>query len=316
MTNVIKRSGRETIFNEEKIKNAIKKANDSVDEENKITEEKIQQIVDRISKYSQKLGRAIDVEEIQDKVEEELMKAKAYLISKNYIKYRYLKELARDKYKSLMSSVEEKLLAQNIQNQNANVDERSFGGRVGEASDVVARKYAIDYLLSPMARENHLNNEIYIHDLNSYSVGSHNCLSIPFDHLLKNGFNTRQTDVRPAQSVNTACQLIAVIFQLQSLQQFGGVSATHIDWTMVPYVRKSFFKHYKCGLEFIEDLKEEEINKKIKELKDKNIEELSIESDLYKEYKKSYKYSLHKLKEEINQAVSALFHNLKIWAVC
>lgn len=72
----------------------------------------------------------------------------------------------------------------------------------------------------------------------------HNCLSIPFDKLLANGFNTRQTDVRGANSVNTAMQLVAVIFQLQSLQQFGGVSATHIDWTMVPYVRKSFEKHY------------------------------------------------------------------------
>ena len=68
-------------------------------------------------------------------------------------------------------------------------------------------------------------NEIYIHDLNSYAVGMHNCLSIPFDKLLANGFNTRQTDVRPAQSVSTAFQLVAVIFQLQSLQQFGRLSA-------------------------------------------------------------------------------------------
>lgn len=71
-----------------------------------------------------------------------------------------------------------------------------------------------------------------------------NCESIPFDSLLAKGFNTRQTDVRPANSVNTAFQLVAVIFQLQSLQQFGGVSATHLDWTMVPYIRKSFMKHY------------------------------------------------------------------------
>ena len=83
------------------------------------------------------------------------------------------------------------------------------------------RKYALDYIISPMARNNHLNNEIYIHDLNAYAVGMHNCLSVPFDELLKNGFNTRQTDVRPAQSINTAFQLVAVIFQLQSLQQFG-----------------------------------------------------------------------------------------------
>jgi ribonucleoside-triphosphate reductase len=68
-----------------------------------------------------------------------------------------------------------------------------------------------------MAKSHHENNEIYIHDLDHYYVGDHNCLSIPFDDLLANGFNTRQTDVRPAASVNTACQLVAVIFQLQSL---------------------------------------------------------------------------------------------------
>ena len=80
---------------------------------------------------------------------------------------------------------------------------------------------AVVVIIADMAKNNHLNNEIYIHDLNSYAVGSHNCLSIPFDKLLANGFNTRQTDVRPAQSVSTAFQLVAVIFQLQSLQQFG-----------------------------------------------------------------------------------------------
>ena len=79
----------------------------------------------------------------------------------------------------------------------------------------------------------------------------HNCLSVPFDDLLANGFNTRQTDIRPANSINTAFQLVAVIFQLQSLQQFGGVSSTHLDWTMVPYVRKSFYKHFKDGLKYI-----------------------------------------------------------------
>ena len=129
--------------------------------------------------------------------------------------------MARNQYKELMDAVSEKLTAKNVQNQNANVDEHSFGGRIGEAASVVTKNYALNYIVSPMAKQNHENNEIYIHDLDSYAVGSHNCLSIPFDDLLKNGFNTRQTDVRPAQSINTAFQLVAVIFQLQSLQQFG-----------------------------------------------------------------------------------------------
>ena len=139
-------------------------------------------------------------------------------VGKVYINYRYLRGMARNQYKELMDAVSEKLTAKNVQNQNANVDEHSFGGRIGEAASVVTKNYALNYIVSPMARQNHENNEIYIHDLDSYAVGSHNCLSIPFDDLLKNGFNTRQTDVRPAQSINTAFQLVAVIFQLQSLQ--------------------------------------------------------------------------------------------------
>lgn len=87
----------------------------------------------------------------------------------------------------------------------------------------------------------------------------HNCLTVPIDDLLANGFKTRQTDVRPASSVNTAMQLVAVLFQIQSLQQFGGVAASHLDHSMVPYVRKSFFKHFKDGLKFIEDMSDEDI---------------------------------------------------------
>lgn len=83
---------------------------------------------------------------------------------------------------------------------------------MGEAGSVVWKKIALDHNISAMASENHLNNEIYIHDLDTYAVGMHNCLTIPFDKLLEKGFNTRQTDVRPAGSVSTAMQLVAVIF--------------------------------------------------------------------------------------------------------
>lgn len=105
----------------------------------------------------------------------------------------------------------------------------------------------------------------------------HNCLTIPFDDLLAKGFKTRQTDVRPAKSINTAMQLIAVIFQLQSLQQFGGVSASHIDWTMVPYVRMSFYKHFLDGLKYVEGMTDEEIEKFKKDLENTDISESSLD---------------------------------------
>ena len=192
----------------------------------------------------------ISVEQIQDLVEN-LLSEYDIEVAKKYIRYRYKREVARECRSDFMDAIGEKLAAKNVQNQNANVDEHSFGGRIGEASGVMMRQYALDNLISPMARKNHLENMIYIHDLDHYAVGDHNCLTIPFDDLLANGFTTRQTDVRPANSINTAMQLVAVIFQLQSLQQFGGVSASHLDWTMVPYVRKSFYKHYCDGVKYV-----------------------------------------------------------------
>nr|DAJ51883.1 MAG TPA: anaerobic ribonucleoside triphosphate reductase [Bacteriophage sp.] len=246
----------------------------------------------------------LKVEEIQDFVVRKLMSSKYKEVATAYIQYRHLHQMARSQYKELMDAVAEKLQAKDVKNQNANVDEHSFGGRIGEASDVVTKKYALEYLVSPMARKNHENNEIYIHDLNAYSVGSHNCLSIPFDDLLANGFNTRQTDVRPAQSINTAFQLLAVIFQLQSLQQFGGVSATHLDWTMVPYVRKSFYKHYKDGIVYLEELGTEDFdNGYIRS-------DMSIEDNDYKKFSKAYKYAMDMTKKECYQAVEGMYHNL------
>ena len=301
---VIKRDGREVPFNKQKIIDAISKAMRQVG----VTDLSLASTVaDSVfSHFYKEDGEntnevKVKVEEIQDIVEDNLMSLNKD-VAKCYIKYRYLHDEARTMYYDLMDTVSEKLTASNVQNQNANVDEYSFGGRMGEANGVVTRKYALEYLVSPMARKNHENNEIYIHDLDHYAVGDHNCLSIPFDDLLKNGFNTRQTDVRPAQSINTAFQLIAVIFQLQSLQQFGGVSATHIDWTLVPYVRKSFYKHWKDGMRYCEGiLNPEQVTP----------ENTSIDDKFYTNaYDKAYKYAMDMTIKECYQAVEGMYHNL------
>lgn len=295
---VQKRDGRKVKFDKDKIKIAVLKAFIDVDgEETAYAKEKARDIAN----YIESLNKSMTVEEIQDHVEEKLMASNRKDVAKKYIIYRNNRTAIREKNTQLMKDISEKLTARNVQNQNANVDEKSFGGRVGEASDTVLKKYALDNCMSEMARNNHLNNEIYIHDLNSYAVGMHNCLSIPFDKLLAEGFNTRQTDVRPAQSVSTAFQLVAVIFQLQSLQQFGGVSATHLDWTMVPYVRKSFYKHFKDGLKYIE--KSDYINCE-------PMEGYSINNDGFKQHKESYLYAIDKTEKEVYQAVEGLYHNL------
>ena len=239
---VQKRDGRIVEFNKDKIISAVSRAYKEVDGEvSDHAKIDIELMADEISKSKQDI---LSVEEIQDMVERKLMKSSRKDVAKVYIIYRNDRTRIREKNSALSKAISDKLFARNVENQNANVDENSFGGRMGAVTSVVTKNYALNNCMSEMAKNNHLDNIIYIHDLDHYAVGDHNCLSIPFDELLAGGFNTRQTDVRPAQSVGTAFQLVAVIFQLQSLQQFGGVSATHLDWTMIPYIRKSFLKHY------------------------------------------------------------------------
>lgn len=600
MEYVIKRDGTKVLFDKSKIVNAIEKAmNDSSDPVD-------HKLSDSIASEIAAIDSTMDVEAIQNAVENRLMQSGYYETTRSYMNYRYLHGIARSNYKELMDAVEEKLLGKKIDNQNANVDEASFGGRIGEMSRVVSKRYALDYCMSKMARENHENNEIYIHDLDSYAVGMHNCydsstkfitqtgikrfgdctdgqivyvldkngewrkatvhkygkqkmyeltfksslttkkvtctrnhrwvlengevtdninigdslilthrvqnkyssndnlwcfgfvlgdgvdfymkskdksritnssmqvrlcghkieyidkfldtgwskrqthkngditlisrgngafkqafldnefwkimsyddlcnifegyvyadghfrengsvmlstsdirmkhfiedvssvcgyyiwsenekfndtnfkdgrtlyefylvkeqstkwtlqsitasrdgdngyktawcveepvtktfvldgcmttgncLSIPFDDLLANGFNTRQTDVRPAQSISTAFQLVAVIFQIQSLQQFGGVSATHLDWTMVPYVRKSFSKHFKDGIKYIQP--EDDPNRVPKELSFNDLKANDPRNA------KVYQYAMDMTKRELNQAVEGMYHNL------
>lgn len=298
-----KRDGRIVDFDQNKIIDAILAAFKEVDGE--LTDYayiKAGNIADYIEHYSKEKDKTLSVEEVQDLVEAGLMSTKRKDVAKAYILYRDERTKERNRKNKLIKEAGEKLKASNVQNQNANVDEHSFGGRMGEANEVLTKQYALDYIISSMAKENHLNNEIYIHDLGSYAVGSHNCLSIPFDDLLANGFKTRQTDIRPAQSINTAFQLVAVIFQLQSLQQFGGVSATHLDWTMVPYVRKSFAKHFLDGVKWLLD---DNI------LYDKEeLSNISIDASVYQEQPKVYRYARDMTIKEVYQAVEAMYHNL------
>ena len=266
-----------------------------------------------VEAVAKELGEPMGVEDIQELVEDYLTDYDLK-VGKAYIKYRYKHGIMRANSTEFIRAISEKLRATNVQNQNANIDEHSFGGRVGEASDEMMKQYALDYCVSPMAKHNHLNNEIYIHDLSAYAVGMHNCLSVPFDDLLANGFNTRQTDVRPANSINTAFQLVAVIFQLQSLMQFGGVSATHLDWTMVPYVRKSFWKHYQDGLKYLENINELKIvdeNNNIIDFNtiDWNSNIIGIEKERFGS-EKAYKYAMEMTERELQQAVEGMYHNL------
>lgn len=304
---VQKRDGTTQAYDDEKIYNAIMRAVEDIGEP--VNEEIVKRIVKDIRTSLEESGTdCVEVEVIQDLVENKLMNSSLKNIARQYIRYRYDREKIRNSKSSLMKQIKEKLFATNVENQNANLDERSFSGRMNEANRVVMKEIALNDCMSEMARNNHNSNRIYEHDLDSYASGMTNCLTMPLDALLAEGFKTRQTTVRPAQSVSAACQLIAVLFQLQSLNQFGGVAASHLDWTLVPYVKKSFKKHYIDGLLYIDEFEP---------ARDKGVAEkmLSFEIEIgnkdCREYSEQvYNYAYDMTKKELYQSVESLYHNL------
>lgn len=347
---VIKRNGDKVEYDSSKIESAISRAivashtNEElalVANHGKVSSILMGNIEDRIKSNMERgkpgdiTGPTISVEQIQDIVEDCLILSRDTKTAKAYIRYRYIHNEARTGFQKVKDIIESKLYAKDVKHQNANVDEVSFGGRKGEAINAVLKEYALDYSMSKMASDNHRNNQIYIHDLDSYSLGMHNCMSIPFDKLLKDGFNTRQTDVRGAKSFATAAQLTAVIIQLQSLQQFGGVAATHYDYTMVPYMRMSFWKYFFDEAFYHMSRKQFELVHDVIVNKGISVREQSIETsdfeELFKEdikkfkenedtaemdkdidfiIKRTYEISLARTIKEVYQSIEGLYHNL------
>ena len=300
---VKKRDGRIVKFNPEKIKNAILAAFEDVDGEIiSYAEDKAETIANYIEGYYEEVNEIPEIEEIQDLVEKGLMACKRKDVAKAYILYRENRTRERERKSDFLESTLKTIEAKNVKNANANVDEHSFGGRKFEAAGLLLKKIAMEQYIDPAVARAFRENRIYIHDMDNYATGMHNCLFADLARLLREGFSTRNGDVRPANSINTAFQLTAVIFQCQSQVQFGGVASAHIDYDLAPYVRKSFKKHYIDGLKYVEkvDYTEETTYN----------DDLSIEDESYKINSDAYQYALDMTEKETNQAAQAFFHNM------
>ena len=220
MLYVEKRDGSMQSFDKNKISTAVIKAFNAVD--GICTEEALIE-AGKIAQNIYDLNENLSVEQIQDKVEEALMDVRKD-VARAYITYRNERTRQRERNSDIRKIIKEKLAASNVQNQNANIDEASFGGRIGEADNAIMKELALDEYMSKRHADNHRNNIVYIHDLDRYVVGMHNCMSVPFDMLFEKGFALKgnsKNDIRPPQTVSTAFQLVAVIFQIQSLEEFG-----------------------------------------------------------------------------------------------
>ena len=324
MIEVLKRDKKtKECFQEHKIRHAIESAYLSVGKN--IDEDVFECVLERLGvREISDENTLINVEDIQDGIEKCLFDYDVE-VAISFHDYRLTHKLIRNEKKGLAREFAKKLMCENIENQNANVDEYSFGGRMAEASNVYKKDFALNNCVSKQTKRNHLNNESYIHDLDNYASGEHNCLTEPLDDLLANGSKVGQTDIRPAGSINSAMQLTAVYFQIQSQEQFGGVAASHYDWTMVPYVRKSFFKHY--VLNYIKDQEDfdslsvlsmtnDEIDDWVDSHKEEFLKKFNLTKDDFRldNIKKLDKHyanaALFDTKIELMQAVEALYHNL------
>ena len=263
---------------------------------NKISSKDLQKLVNEIYSQITNLNKEeISVEQIQDIVEDILIQFNFSEIAKKYITYRYEHNKVRNKLTLLESEINEALNCTNVQNSNANVDENSFGGRRLTAANILLKDLALEKLISKEVSQAYKDNYIYIHDLDSYALGNHNCCFIDFEKLFKDGFITRNGDVRKPNSLSTAMQLVAVIMQCQSQVQFGGVASAHIDDDLAPFVDLSYKKYYKLICPYF--------NKEYPA----NDSEIKFKSSFDNEVEKfAYEMTL----KEAKQSAEGLYHNL------
>lgn len=309
--NVIKRNGTIVDFDDNKIKNVLKKAFKDYDIcTDNLIEELTKDIVDELLEEEVSY---ITIEEIQDTVENQLMKKGYRQIAKDFILYRNKRKEIREQQAKLYEEAQQKIKnimeMKDIENANANVDEGSFSGKNSKVTSHFLKEYALDNLMDKEVAKAHREGTLYTHDLDSYCCGQHNCLNIDFQDLFENnkGFETRNGDVRKPNDIMTFFQLVAVVFQCESQVQYGGVGSNKIDYDAAPYVAITFKKAFKDALIDLRDYTEEEAKALMKTIDDN----IKLESNYLKDYyPKEYKVAERHTIKKTMQGAESLYHNL------
>ena len=228
---LIKRNGAEELFNKEKISAAITKANEAIDVGERITPKDIEKITDRVTKKCERLGRAVTVEEVQDKVEREIMALGAFTLAKTYITYRYTRALVRksnttdDKIMSLIECNNEEVKQENS-NKNPTVNSVQRDYMAGEVSKDITRRL----LLPPDIVKAHEDGSIHFHDADYFAQHMHNCDLVNLEDMLQNGTVISDTLIEKPHSFSTACNIATQIIAQVASNQYGGqsISLTHL----------------------------------------------------------------------------------------
>ncbi len=249
---IIKRSGAEVAFDESKIVAAVGKANASVEESKRLTREQIETIGRNVTKQAERSSRALNVEEIQDLVEDEIMDLKKFDVARKYITYRYTRQLVRksnttdDQILSLIECNNEEVKQENS-NKNPTVNSVQRDYMAGEVSKDITKRI----LLPQDIVEAHEQGLIHFHDADYFAQHMHNCDLVNLEDMLQNGTVISGTFIEKPHSFSTACNIATQIIAQVASNQYGGqsISLTHL----APFVDIS---RQKIRREVVEELSE------------------------------------------------------------
>ena len=295
---VVKRDGRIVGYNEEKIKAAVRKA--MLQTERGEDEALIQKIADRISVTG---DESMTVEEIQDRVEVELMNSPRKEVAKRYIAYRNQRSIARRaKTRDMFLEIIE---AKNndITRENANMNTDSPAGMMMKFASETTKAFVDDYLLSAEARDAVRHGYLHIHDKDYYPTKSLTCVQHPLDRILKHGFMAGHGESRPAKRIETASIISCISMETAQNEMHGGQAIPAFDFYLAPFVRSSF----------VEEIK------KIEKLTGKNLSDkydIELEDYLTKSLdgldgdERLLQHAVNQTVERVHQAMEAFIHNM------
>ena len=282
---VIKRSGKEVVYDKGKITNAILNANFSVDDKkHQLSEKQITSITDRVVDICSSLGRAVHVEEIQDMVEVEIMRAGAYMVAKNYITYRYKHDLLRKsnttdaQILSLIECANEEIKQENS-NKNPTVNSVQRDYMAGEVSKDLTKRILLDEDIV----QAHDEGIIHFHDADYFAQHMHNCDLVNLEDMLQNGTVISGTLIEKPHSFSTACNIATQIIAQVASSQYGGqsISLTHL----APFVdisrqkiRKNVIEEFQMAhMDLDDSVLEEIVEKRVREEINKGIQTIQYQ---------------------------------------
>lgn len=295
---VEKRDGRVVGYNEEKIKAAIRKA--MLTTEMGEDEALVQKITDRVGMTG---NERMTVEEIQDRVEIELMKSARKDVAKRYIAYRDQRSIARRaKTRDMFLEIIE---AKNndITRENANMNTDSPAGMMMKFASETTKPFVDDYLLSPEVKSAVKNNYIHIHDKDYYPTKSLTCVQHPLNKILERGFFAGHGESRPAKRIETASVIACISLETAQNEMHGGQAIPAFDFYLAPYVRSSYIEEVKN----IEQMTGQDLkhlyNAEIKDFVKRDLDGMEGEE-------RALQHAINRMVGRVHQAMEAFIHNM------